>query len=87
MNGDVKVTNIKPDQLQIFNPLLVLILVPVFESLIYPCFKTCGLLTPLQRIGGGGLLAGLAFVLSGMVELKLEVRFLLEAILVISLVD
>lgn len=51
-------------------------LVPVFESFIYPCFKKCGLLTPLQRIGTGGLLAGAAFVVSGIVELSLEVRFL-----------
>ncbi len=74
MDGSLNVTTIKPDQLQIFNPLLVLILVPVFESLIYPCFERCGLLTPLQRIGAGGVLAGLAFVFSGIVELNLEVN-------------
>ncbi len=74
MDGTLGATTIKPDQLQIVNPLLILALVPVFESVIYPCFKKCGLLTPLQRIGAGGLLAGLAFVISGIVELQLEVR-------------
>ncbi|XP_046443391.1 peptide transporter family 1-like isoform X5 [Daphnia pulex] len=72
MDGTLGATTIKPDQLQIVNPLLILALVPVFESVIYPCFKKCGLLTPLQRIGAGGLLAGLAFVVSGIVELQLE---------------
>ncbi|XP_032791790.2 solute carrier family 15 member 2 isoform X1 [Daphnia magna] len=72
MDGTLGVTTIKPDQLQIVNPLLILALVPVFESVIYPCFKKCGLLTPLQRIGTGGLLAGFAFVVSGIVELYLE---------------
>ena len=74
MDGTLGATTIKPDQLQILNPLLILTLVPLFESVIYPCFKKCGLLTPLQRIGVGGLLAGLAFVISGIVELNLEVR-------------
>lgn len=74
MDGTLGAITIKPDQLQIVNPLLILALVPVFESVIYPCFKKCGLLTPLQRIGAGGLLAGLAFVVSGIVELQLEVK-------------
>ena len=73
MDGSLGLMTIKPDQLQIVNPLLVLALVPVFESLIYPCFTKCGLLTPLQRIASGGFLAGLAFVISGIVELNLEV--------------
>ena len=29
----------KPDQVQIFNPVLILILVPVFETLIYPTLR------------------------------------------------
>lgn len=70
------VATIKADQLQIANPLLILALVPVFESLVYPLFTKCGLLTPLQRIGTGGILAALAFVVSGIVELNLEVIFL-----------
>ena len=73
MDGTLGSTSIKPDQLLIMNPLLIFALVPVFESVIYPCFKKCGLLTPLQRIGVGGLLAAFAFVLSGIVELNLEV--------------
>lgn len=63
---------ILPDQLQIVNPLFILALVPIFEAAVYPLFAKCGLLTPLQRIGVGGLLAALAFVISGIVELNLE---------------
>jgi len=68
--GDV--ATIKADQLQIANPLLILALVPVFESVVYPLFARCRLLTPLQRIGTGGILAAVAFVVSGIVELNLE---------------
>jgi dipeptide/tripeptide permease len=73
MNGDLGGVVIKPDQMQIVNPLLILILVPIFETVIYPCFKKSGLLTPLRRIGCGLVLCGLSFVVSGFVEIALEV--------------
>ncbi|XP_046443386.1 solute carrier family 15 member 1-like [Daphnia pulex] len=72
MNGDLGGVVIKPDQMQIINPLLILILVPIFETVIYPCFKKSGLLTPLRRIGCGLVLCGLSFVVSGFVEIALE---------------
>lgn len=74
MDGVVGSVTIKPDQVQIINPLLILALVPVFESLIYPLFAKCGLLTPLQRMGAGGVLAAIAFIFSGFLELTLEVH-------------
>lgn len=73
MNGDLGGWVLKPDQMQIVNPLLILIMVPIFESLIYPLFKRWGLLTPLQRIGSGLVFCGLSFVLSAFVEIALEV--------------
>ena len=73
MDGDLGSVVVKPDQMQIVNPLLILILVPIFETLIYPCFKKSGLLTPLRRIGAGLVLCGLSFVVSGFLELALEV--------------
>jgi len=63
---------IEPDQMQIVNPILILIMVPIFETLIYPCFAKCNLPTPLQRIGTGGILAAVAFIISAIVELQLE---------------
>ena len=58
----------------IINPLLIIAITPLFNSFIYPLFNKCGLLrTALQKIGAGGFLIGIAFVISGFVELKLEV--------------
>ncbi|XP_057379153.1 solute carrier family 15 member 1-like [Daphnia carinata] len=72
MNGDLGGFVLKPDQMQIVNPLLILLLVPLFEAVIYPCFKKSGLLTPLRRIGCGLVLCGLSFVISGFLEIALE---------------
>jgi len=53
---------------------MVLFLIPIFQSLIYPALGKCNLLTnSLQRMGLGGLLAALSFVVAGVVELHLEV--------------
>ena len=74
MNGDLGGgVVLKPDQMQIVNPVLILILVPLFEAVIYPLFKKSGLLTPLRRIGCGLVLCGLSFIVSAFVELALEV--------------
>uniref|UniRef100_A0A0P5IK34 Oligopeptide transporter 1 n=1 Tax=Daphnia magna TaxID=35525 RepID=A0A0P5IK34_9CRUS len=72
MDGSLGFMSVKPDQIGIVNPLLIIAITPLFNSLIYPCFKKCGLLTPLQRIGTGGMLIGISFVISGIVELNLE---------------
>ena len=63
----------KADQMQIVNPLLILLLVPLFESVVYPAFAKCINITPLRKMTTGGILAGVAFVISAIVELQLEV--------------
>ena len=76
MNGALGSFVIKPDQMQIANPLLILMLVPLFESVIYPLLNKCFNFTPLRRIGCGLFLCGLSFVASGVLELQLEVSSL-----------
>ncbi|XP_063241004.1 peptide transporter family 1 isoform X2 [Bacillus rossius redtenbacheri] len=73
MNGALGGWAIKPDQMQVLNPLLVLALIPLFETAIYPLFARCRLLhRPLQRMVVGGVLAAVAFAISAVVELQLE---------------
>lgn len=75
MNG--KVTDdftIKPDQMQVVNSVLCIVLIPVFERLIYPALESCNLLiNPLKRLGFGAFLVALSFVMAAVVELKMEV--------------
>ncbi|GBM37466.1 Solute carrier family 15 member 2 [Araneus ventricosus] len=73
MDGKVFVFHIKPDHMQLVNPLLILILIPVFQNIIYPLLsklKFCR--KPLQRMTVGGLLAALAFILAGFIQLRIE---------------
>ena len=63
-----------PDQMQIANPVMILLFIPLFEYGVYPVFAKFGMLTkPLQRVVTGGTLAGVSFIVSGLLELLLEV--------------
>lgn len=72
MNGVLGSTTIKPDQMQVINPILVLILIPLFDRVIYPTFAKFGLLVkPLQRMTAGGFLTAASFFVSGFLELEM----------------
>ncbi|XP_046366557.1 solute carrier family 15 member 4-like isoform X2 [Haliotis rufescens] len=65
--GDVK---IPAAMLNIFNTIIILLLIPLVDRLIYPLFEKMGRpLTHLQRMGVGLLLAGGSVVVAGVVEI------------------
>ncbi|RVE57946.1 hypothetical protein OJAV_G00204410 [Oryzias javanicus] len=73
MDGNFGQLVIQPDQMQTFNPILILTLVPIMESVIYPLIKKCGFnFTPLKRMTVGMFLAALAFVCAGVVQLQID---------------
>ncbi|KNC33988.1 Peptide transporter family 1 [Lucilia cuprina] len=72
MDGELWGFTIKPDQMQVINPLLILGFIPIFDYVIYPLLAMIGIKRPLQKLTLGGLLAAGAFILSAFVELKLE---------------
>uniref|UniRef100_A0AAQ6A410 Solute carrier family 15 member 1 n=1 Tax=Amphiprion ocellaris TaxID=80972 RepID=A0AAQ6A410_AMPOC len=58
---------------QTVNPILILVLVPIVDSLVYPLIAKCKLnFTPLKRMTVGMLLAGLAFVAAALVQLQID---------------
>ena len=62
--------------LQVANPLLIMLFIPLFQHVVYPGLTKCGLLKkPLQRMKLGAFLAALSFAVAGVVELRLEVIF------------
>ncbi|XP_014728863.1 PREDICTED: solute carrier family 15 member 1 [Sturnus vulgaris] len=64
---------IQPDQMQIVNPILIVIMVPVVDSLLYPLIKKCKLnFTPLKKMTVGMFLGSLAFVAAALVQVQID---------------
>uniref|UniRef100_A0AAX7UTV6 Solute carrier family 15 member 1 n=1 Tax=Astatotilapia calliptera TaxID=8154 RepID=A0AAX7UTV6_ASTCA len=57
---------------QTVNPILILILVPVMDTLIYPLIAKCFNFTPLRRITVGMFLAALAFVAAALLQIQID---------------
>uniref|UniRef100_A0A8C2GM75 Solute carrier family 15 member 1 n=1 Tax=Cyprinus carpio TaxID=7962 RepID=A0A8C2GM75_CYPCA len=58
---------------QIVNPILIVIMVPIMASAVYPLIKKCGLnFTPLRRMTVGMLLASLAFVAAALLQIQID---------------
>ncbi|XP_075896353.1 solute carrier family 15 member 1 [Nelusetta ayraudi] len=73
MNADFGAFIIQPDQMQTFNPILILTLVPIMDSVIYPLIKKCGFnFTPLKRMTVGMVLAAIAFVCAALIQLQID---------------
>ncbi|XP_062301514.1 solute carrier family 15 member 1b [Scomber scombrus] len=73
MNGDFGFLIIQPDQMQTVNPILILILVPIMDSCLYPLIAKCKLnFSPLKRMTVGMFLAALAFIAAGLVQLQID---------------
>lgn len=72
MDGDLGFWTLKPDQMQVVNPLLILIFIPLYEVIFYPLLNLVGIRRPLQKLTLGGIFAGVSFVISAVVEINLE---------------
>ncbi|PSN30921.1 Solute carrier family 15 member 2 [Blattella germanica] len=74
MDGEFFNMELLPDQMQVINPAIVLVIIPLFDKYIYPFTdKFRFMASPLRKMVLGGILAGLAFVASAVLEMKLEV--------------
>jgi POT family proton-dependent oligopeptide transporter len=60
-----------PTQIVAVNPLMILILIPIFSYVVYPAINKVFPLTSLRKIGLGLLLAGSPFVVSALIETKI----------------
>jgi POT family proton-dependent oligopeptide transporter len=59
---------LKPEQITAANPLLIMILIPMFSYLIYPAINKVFPLTALRKIGIGLFIAAASFVIPAIME-------------------
>uniref|UniRef100_A0A4W3H0L3 Solute carrier family 15 member 1b n=1 Tax=Callorhinchus milii TaxID=7868 RepID=A0A4W3H0L3_CALMI len=56
------------------NPILILIMVPIFDIVIYPLINKCKInFSPLRKITVGMLIAGLAFVVAALLQIQIDI--------------
>jgi POT family proton-dependent oligopeptide transporter len=72
MNRQVLGYEILPSQVGAMNPILVLILIPVFTYGVYPLSARFVTVTPLRKIGAGFFVTTLAFVLAAWIQLRID---------------
>ncbi|NWH73048.1 S15A1 protein, partial [Piaya cayana] len=73
MDGNFGAIQIQPDQMQTVNPILIIIMVPIVDAVIYPLIKKCKInFTPLRKITVGMFLAALAFVAAALVQVQID---------------
>jgi proton-dependent oligopeptide transporter, POT family len=64
--------HVLPEQVQIVNPILILILVPIFNYVIYPAIDRVFLLTPLRKIGIGLFITAFSFVVLWWIQQQVD---------------
>lgn len=64
-----------PAQMQAANPVLIMILIPLFSLVIYPVLNRLWPLTPLRKIGIGMFLTAASFLVPVWIEIQLERGF------------
>jgi len=62
-----------PEQIQTFNPLFLISMIPVCTYGIFPLLKKMGIeATPLRKIGAGLLLTGLSFIIIALLQESID---------------
>ncbi|KAF8368193.1 pept-3 [Pristionchus pacificus] len=64
--------NVIPEQINFLNPLLILILVPIFEGIVYPLARKIVNVTPLRKMATGGILTAISFIMCGFIQLEAD---------------
>lgn len=73
MNRSVFGTTIEAAQLQALNPILTLLMIPLFSVGIYPLVERMGFrLTPLRKMGAGMVCTGFSFAAVGIIQVLVD---------------
>jgi POT family proton-dependent oligopeptide transporter len=72
MDRNVGGIELLPSQIQAVNPLLIMLLTPLFSYGIYPFLQRFFVLTQLSRMTAGLFLTALAFAIPGLIQMRLD---------------
>jgi proton-dependent oligopeptide transporter, POT family len=64
--------NVLPEQMQTLNPVLVLLLIPLFSYVLYPAISKIFPLTALRKIGLGFFVAGSSFLVPAWLQMRID---------------
>lgn len=77
MNGDIfGLYTIKPDQMIITTTVLAIVLIPLFETIVYPVIGKIGIKTPLHKIGLAFVCSAFAFCVAAITERRIESEYI-----------
>lgn len=73
MSGKIGIIEIQPDQMQTVNAILIVVMVPIVDAVVYPLIAKCGLnFTSLKKMTVGMFLASMAFVAAAIVQVDID---------------
>lgn len=73
MNGKIGSIEIQPDQMQTVNAILIVIMVPIVDAVVYPLIAKCGFnFTSLKKMTVGMFLASMAFMVAAIVQVEID---------------
>nr|prf peptide transporter [Rattus norvegicus] len=74
MTGKIGTIEIQPDQMQTVNAILIVIMVPIVDAVVYPLLiAKCGFnYTSLKKMTVGMFLASMAFVVAAIVQVEID---------------
>jgi len=61
-----------PSQIQVMNPILIMIYIPIFAFWVYPAVDKVVKVSPLRKIGFGFFLTALSFLLSAWIQSEID---------------
>ena len=67
------VWTMKPDQMQIVNALLILVMIPLFDQILYPLLTRMRIrMRPLRKMVAGMVLTGAAFLIAAWLQISID---------------
>jgi len=73
LDGRLGAINLKPDQIEVFNPLLILILIPLMEFTLYPLLEYFKInFSALRKMTMGFVLTGISFIIAAILQINID---------------